>query len=330
MDLPLLSACFAAFSITLYVLLDGFDLGVGALLLLQPQEASRNHMVDSITPTWDGNETWLIMTGLTLLAGFPVAYGILMPAFYVPLIIMLLALGLRGVSFEFRSQMKRYRPRWDAVFSIGSIVAACMQGIIVGGLIQGVTIHGDAFGGDVFDCFRPFPLLCAASVLAGYVVLGACWLYLKTNEISRRFAERTLRFALPAFLVLFALACIAAALIQPEVRSAWEARTISLTAILGLMAIASIVLFNSIGKQSELRPLIAGLGMVGLGIGGLAVLIFPYIIPFRLSLWDAAASRLSQIFLLSGAGVVTPLVLAYSAFAYWLFRGKSPVKGWGL
>src|SRR3984957_16930007 len=150
MDLPLLSALFAGFSLMLYVLLDGFDLGVGALLLFQKQEEFRDNMIDSITPTWDGNETWLIMTGVTLLAGFPIAYGILMPAFYVPLVIMLLALGLRGVSFEFRPQMKGYRRHWDVVFGVGSIVTACMQGLILGGLIQGVTIRGEAFTGSVF------------------------------------------------------------------------------------------------------------------------------------------------------------------------------------
>src|SRR5438094_8305839 len=144
MDLPLISAVFAAFSITMYVLLDGFDLGVGALLLLQSHETSRNHMVDSITPTWDGNETWLVMTGVTLLAAFPVAYGIVMPAFYLPIIVMLLALGLRGVSFDFRYQVAGKRRRfWDIAFSVGSIVAASMQGLIVGGLIQGVAITGD-------------------------------------------------------------------------------------------------------------------------------------------------------------------------------------------
>jgi hypothetical protein len=172
MDMPLLCAGFAALSVTFYVLLDGFDLGVGALLLLQPHEPSRDHMVDSITPTWDGNETWLIMTGVTLLAAFPIAYGILMPALYIPIIVMLLALGLRGVSFEFRAQMKPYRRRWDVIFAIGSLTAACMQGLILGAMIEGISVDGVAFSGSVFDCFRPFPWLCALCVLEGYVVLA--------------------------------------------------------------------------------------------------------------------------------------------------------------
>jgi cytochrome d ubiquinol oxidase subunit II len=141
MHLPLLSAAFAALSLTFYVLLDGFDLGVGILLLFETDEQNRDHMIDSITPTWDGNETWLIMAGVTLLAGFPIAYGILMPALYVPLIIMLLALGLRGVTFEFRVQIKRLQRRWDIVFGIGSVLAAAMQGIVLGALIQGISVQ---------------------------------------------------------------------------------------------------------------------------------------------------------------------------------------------
>jgi cytochrome d ubiquinol oxidase subunit II len=175
---------------------------------------------------------------------------------------------------------------------------------------------------------RPFPILCAASVLFGYIVLGGCWLYLKTTEASRHFAERTLWLALPAFLMLFVLACLTAAFTQSEVRAAWKAHTVSLATIVGMMALAAIVLFASIGKRSELRPLVAAVSMVVLGIAGLALVIFPDIIPFRLSLWEASASRLSHVFLLSGAVFVTPVVLTYSAFAYWVFRGKTPAKGW--
>src|SRR5258705_7289629 len=159
MDLPVLSALFLTGALFLYVILDGFDLGVGALLLLEPDERHRDRMVDAIAPTWDGNETWLIMAGVAMLAGFPTAYSVLLPAFYLPLIIMLLALGLRGVSFEFRYQAEQGRRNWDIAFGLGSIVAALMQGFIVGGLIQGVTVDGEQFGGGVFDVFRPFALL---------------------------------------------------------------------------------------------------------------------------------------------------------------------------
>src|SRR6266403_3792920 len=160
MDLPLVSACFLGFALVLYMILDGFDLGVGILLLFQPATESRNHMVDSITPTWDGNETWLILAGVTLLAAFPLAYGILMPALYVPLIAMLLSLGLRGVSFEFRVQTKSLRPHWDRVFAIGSLLAALMQGMVVGTLLQGVAVQDNRYSGGPFDFLHPLPLIC--------------------------------------------------------------------------------------------------------------------------------------------------------------------------
>jgi cytochrome bd ubiquinol oxidase subunit II len=328
MDLPLLCAGFAALSVTLYVLLDGFDLGVGALLLLQPHEKSRDHMVDSITPTWDGNETWLIMTGVTLLAAFPVAYGILMPALYIPIIVMLLALGLRGVSFEFRAQMKPHRRRWDMIFAIGSIVAACMQGLILGALIDGVSVEGVAFSGSVFDCFRPFPVLCALCVLEGYVVLGGCWLQFKTSDLLHGFSVRTLRIALPLFLLTFFVVAGLALFVQPGIRAAWQTNPLLLGTVSCGLLIAASILFNSIGKRPDVRPLAAGMVMIACGIAGLAILLFPMVVPFRVSIWSASSSRLSQIFLLTGAIVVTPVVLGYSFFAYWVFRGKTPEKGW--
>jgi cytochrome d ubiquinol oxidase subunit II len=328
MNLPLLSACFAAMSVTFYVLLDGFDLGVGALLLLEPHEKSRDHMIDSITPTWDGNETWLIMTGVTLLAAFPIAYGILLPALYIPVIVMLLALGLRGVSFEFRSQMKRFRRRWDFIFGVGSIVAACMQGLILGALLQGVSVEGIAFSGSVFDCFRPFPLLCAVCVLAGYVVLGGCWLHFKTAALLQEFTVRTLRIALPVFIATFSATAVISFSIQPGIGAVWQMHFILLTTVSGTMLVAALILFGSINRRPDVRPFAAGVVMIAAGIVGLAILVFPNIVPFRVSLWDASASRLSQIFLLTGAVIVTPVVLAYSFFAYWVFRGKTPEKGW--
>ncbi|WP_263354778.1 cytochrome d ubiquinol oxidase subunit II [Acidicapsa acidisoli] len=328
MNLPLLCAGFAALSVTFYVLLDGFDLGVGALLLLQPHEKSRDHMVDSITPTWDGNETWLIMTGVTLLAAFPTAYGILMPALYIPIIVMLLALGLRGVSFEFRAQMKRYRRRWDAIFAIGSIVAACMQGLILGDVLQGISVDGVTFSGSVVDCFRPFPALCAICVVAGYVVLGGCWLQLKATALLHGFSARALHIALPLFFMSFCVAAGISLSVQPGILTAWQAHPILLAIASCTMLAATIVLFGSIGKRPDIRPLAAGLVMIAAGIAGIATIVFPMIVPFRVSIWTASSSHLSQIFVLTGAILVTPVVLGYSFFAYWVFRGKTPEKGW--
>jgi len=329
MNLPLVSALFAAFALTLYVMLDGFDLGVGALLLIQPDEKLRDRMVDAILPTWDGNETWLIMTGVSLLAAFPIAYGILLPAFYLPLIAMLLALGLRGVSFEFRFQADRGRRNWDIAFGVGSIVAALAQGVMLGGLIQGVAVAGgERFDGSVFDVFRPFALLAGLAVLAGYTVLGGGWLHLKSTGALRTFSERMLRLATPVFVALAAAVCIAAAAIQPGVRAAWSAHEIPLALISGLFLVAAVLLMRAIGGRVDGRPFFLGLALFALGVAGLGVMIFPDIVPFRLSLWAAASSTLSHVFLLVGAAIVTPVVLAYSAFSYRVFRGKTPAEGW--
>jgi cytochrome bd ubiquinol oxidase subunit II len=329
MDLPLFSGAFAALAIALYVMLDGFDLGVGALLITEPDESLRDQLIDSIMPMWDANETWLVMTGVILLAAFPVAYGILMPAFYLPLIIMLLSLGLRGVSFDFRFQaVGRSRRFWDVAFSLGSIAAASMQGLILGGLFQGVTITGHEFSGSVFDIFHPFPIVTAIAVLAGYVVLGGGWLHLKATAAVRTLAERRLRRATPIFVGLAMATCIAAALVQPGVKAAWAAHFASLITIAVLFFAVSIILMTAIGGQSDILPFLLALLQFALGIAGTVLVIFPDIVPFRLTVWDASSSRLSQVFLLTGAIVVTPVILAYSAFAYSVFRGKTPEKGW--
>ena len=329
MDLPLLSFSFLVFALALYVILDGFDLGVGILLLLQPASASRDHMVDSITPTWDGNETWVIMAGVTLLAAFPIAYSILLPAFYLPVIVMLLALGFRGVSFEFRMQPGRHRRKWDVAFAVGSAVAAFMQGLIVGGLIQGVTVQNQRFTGSVLNIVHPLPLISGVALLFGYAVLGAGWLKLKSNPSVQRFASRSLRIAAPVFAALFGTGCIYAFNIQPAIRLHWASHGIALSCLVGLFAVVAATLTVLPENSSPALPFSLGLCLFVVGISGMALIVFPYIVPFSLSLWDTASSSTSQQFILIGAAFVTPVVLAYSVFAYWIFRGRTPEKGWG-
>jgi cytochrome bd ubiquinol oxidase subunit II len=328
MDLPLFSATFLAFALTLYVFLDGFDLGVGILLLFQPDPASRDHMVDSITPTWDGNETWIIMAGITLLAAFPIAYSILLPALYLPVILMLLALGFRGVSFEFRVQTSRHRRKWDVAFAIGSLVAAFMQGLIAGCLIQGVKVRDLRFTGSVLDILHPLPMISGVTLAVGYTVLGGGWLRLKSNLLLQEFARRSLRVSAPVFAVLFGIACLYSAQIQPGVRSQWTLHPIALPCLLGLFAIAVGALAVLSERVRPAIPLVLGLFLFVVGISGMALIVFPNIVPFTVSLWDAASSSASQEFVLIGATIVTPVVLGYSAFAYWVFRGRTPEKGW--
>ncbi len=328
MDLPLLSAFFTVFALTVYTLLDGFDLGVGALLLLQPDEKLRDRMIDSILPTWDGNETWLIMAGVALLAAFPIAYGLLLPAFYLPLIAMLLALGLRGVSFEFRYQTSQGRGLWDIAFSVGSIIAALMQGLIVGGLVQGVAVDGTAFSGNVFDVFRPFAVLTALSVLMGYLVLGSGWLHLKGSASLQEFVARTLRVSVVAFVVLAVAVCATAPCVQPALVTAWHQHAIALGCLSATFLFAGIGLFRAVDGALALVPFALGLTMFSVALVGLVTAVYPDIVPFRLSIWQAASATRSHVFLLTGAAIVTPVVLGYSAFAYRVFRGRTPEEGW--
>ena len=328
MSMPLFSACFAAFALTLYVLLDGFDLGVGILLLFERHEKVRDHMMDSITPTWDGNETWLIMTGVVLLAAFPIAYGILMPALYIPIIVMLLSLGLRGVSFEFRSQIKRLRRHWDIAFAAGSAVAAVMQGMILGALLQGVAVKDGSFAGHVSDFFTPYTLLCGLTVPLAYALLGAGWLRYKGTEILHSFSARAISLLIPLFALFFGLTSLSSLHVQPAMVTVWQQHSILLGSLTLIMLLSGLWMASSGRTHSDLSPFLVSLLLVAAGVVGLAVIAYPNIVPFRLSLWDAASSRLSQIFVLVGACTVTPLVLGYSFFAYWVFRGKTPRKGW--
>lgn len=328
MNLPLFSAAFAAVALTFYVLLDGFDLGVGILLLFQKHEQIRDHMIDSITPTWDGNETWLIMAGVTLLAGFPIAYGILMPALYLPLIVMLLALGLRGVTFEFRVQIKQLRRTWDIVFGIGSCIAAAMQGIVLGALIQGVSVQATSFKGGVLDCFSLFSCFCGACVMLVYALLGAAWLQLKGSENLARFSKQVVQILLPLFAILFGGTTALSFRVQPGIAVAWQTHAAFLVLCSVAMLSAAIVVAWARTKDFPATSLSATMLMTASGIAGLAALVYPNIVPFRMSIWEASSSHLSQVFLMTGVCLVAPVVLGYSLFAYWIFRGKTPQKGW--
>ena len=331
MDLPLLSALFLVFAVALYVMLDGFDLGVGVLLLLQSEERLRDRMVDSIAPTWDGNETWLVMAGVALLAAFPIAYGVLLPALYVPICLMLLALGFRGVSIEFRSQAVATRRIWDGLFSVGSITAAAAQGVVLGALIQGIAVSGEDFAGGPLDAFTPFTLLTAATVVAGYALLGSAWLFMKGEAAVAAFAERAVSRLTPLFLVLGVVTCLMAYIVQPGVAVAWRERTYALAGATGSFAFAALVLVIADLRRQQGRaalPFVATLALFASSIAGLGIAIYPNVVPFRMTLWQAASTTSSHAFFLIGAAVVTPFVLGYSIFAYRVFRGRTPAGGW--
>jgi cytochrome bd ubiquinol oxidase subunit II len=330
MDLPLLSALLLVFALTMYVMLDGFDLGVGALLLAQRDERVRNRMVDAIAPTWDGNETWLVLAALTVFAGFPGAYGILVPAFYIPVIVMLLALGLRGVSFEFRHNSAMSRRRWDIVFAGGSLVAALAQGLVVGGLIQGVDTDLDSFGGSPLDTFSPFCLLIGVTVVTGYATLGVGWLRLKGEDATRAFARSYQRWLPLAFLLLAIISGVIAVTIQPHLAVSWRDHRIALSfCLLAFTGCAlGIAWFARRNDADDRIGFGLALAMMLSGMLALGLSFFPYVVPFRITLWQAASGPSTLVFLLIGALVVTPVILTYSAFAYRVFRGRTPAEGW--
>jgi cytochrome bd ubiquinol oxidase subunit II len=330
MDLPLLSALFLLFALTMYVLLDGFDLGVGALLLAQQDERARNRMVDAIAPTWDGNETWLIMAAVTLLAGFPRAYGILVPAFYIPVVLMLLSLGLRGVSFEFRHNSATARRRWDVVFAGGSLVAALAQGLVVGGLMQGVDTDLDSFGGSPLDTFSPFCLLTGVTVVAGYATLGVGWLRLKGDDATRAFAMRYQRWLPLAFLGLTILTGVIAWTIQPHLAVSWRDHRIALSICLVAFAGCALGIAWFAGRHDADDRIGFGLALAMMlsAVVALGHSFFPNVVPFRITLWQAASGASTHEFLLIGALVTTPVILAYTTFAYRVFRGRTPAEGW--
>jgi cytochrome d ubiquinol oxidase subunit II len=330
MDLPLLSALFMLFALAMYVVLDGFDLGVGALLFAQRDQRTRDRMVDAIAPTWDGNETWLVMAGITLLAGFSIAYGILIPAFCIPITAMVVALGLRGVSFEFRHNSTKLRRRWDAVFAGGSLVAGLAQGVIIGGLIQGVAIDRNEFVGSPLDTFSLFTLLTGVTVVAGYATLGVGWLRLKGEDTTRAFARRHQRWLPLAFLGLTMATSLVAATVQPSLVGSWPDHRVALswcflTFILCALGIAWIARRDDVDDRIGFG---LALAMMLSGVVVLSISFFPNVIPFRMSLWDAASGPETQEFVLIGALIATPVILAYTSFAYWVFHGRTPADGW--
>jgi cytochrome d ubiquinol oxidase subunit II len=322
LDLALLSAGVAGLAVTLYVLLDGFDLGVGVLLLTTQDTRLRNQLVDTIAPTWDGNETWLIMAGVVLLGAFPVAYGILLPAFYLPLLIMLIALGCRGVSFEFRVQPGAWTQVWDRAFAWGSGMAAFCQGIVVGAALQGVRVEEGHFAGSVLDLLRPYPLLLGITLLMGYITLGATWVHFRTSGALHRHAKRLLHAFLPLFAVLGLLAVGFAPAAQDEIGTRWEMHGHAFVLLTLAFLLALVLAYRALHRPPDAAPFAYTIGAFLIGIAGLVAVIFPNIIPFRVSLWEAAAPRGSQLFLLIGVIFVMPVVLGYSYFAYHVFRGK--------
>ncbi len=321
--LPVIWAALIGTAVAMYVILDGFDLGIGILFPFTRNESERDQMMRSIAPFWDGNETWLVLGGGGLWVAFPTAYAVIMPAFYLPVIVMLLALVFRGVAFEFRLVSKS-KTAWNFAFVAGSTLAAFSQGVILGALIQGVTVQNGAFAGGHFDWATPFALLCGFSLIAGYALLGAAWLIMKTEGPVTERARGQAKICL-----LLVLGCMGAVslwtpLSIPRIAERWfsSPNIFFLWPVPVLTALVAFGLWRWIEARRDVLPFVASIALFLLGYLGLVISSYPYLVPPSLTVWDTAAVPASQIFMLIGTLFLLPIVLGYVVFIYWLFRGK--------
>jgi len=330
-DLPFIWAGLIAFAVLAYVMLDGFDLGVGILFPFSKSEHDRDLMMNSVAPVWDGNETWLVLGGGGLMAVFPLAYAVVFPALYVPLMAMLLGLVLRGVAFEFRWRTKRGQFLWDWAFSGGSITAALAQGFALGALVQGIPVLGRAYSGGWWDWLTPFSAFTGLAVVVGYALLGATWLVMKTEGPLQDKALAQARVTAMATLVLLGLVSLWTPFLRPEYFGRWFTfPTLIFSAVVPLLVAACAYgLYTGLRDRLDYRPFLSSLGIFVLCFAGLGISFYPNIVPPSLSIWDAAAPDKSLRFLLVGIVVLMPLILIYTAYSYWVFRGKvNPEEGY--
>ena len=322
--LPLVWAALIGIAVALYVILDGFDLGLGILYQLEPKENCRDLMMNSVAPFWDGNETWLVLGGAGLLVAFPLAYAVIMPGLYLPIIIMLLGLVFRGVAFEFRWAAKPRHEFWDNAFSWGSIVATFMQGVVLGGYLQGIEVKDKAFAGGSLDWFAPFPLFTGVALLGGYALLGATWLVMKVDGPLAEDARGWAKKLLPAVLVIMAIISLWTPLAFERIADRWFAwpNILYLSPVPIATAILAWACWHGLNTGREVMPFLCAVGLFLLGFVGLAISNVPYLVPPSITIREAAAVPQSQIFTLIGVLIMLPVILGYTVFVYWTFRGK--------
>jgi cytochrome bd ubiquinol oxidase subunit II len=313
-----------AVGVFLYVALDGFDLGVGMLYNFAPDRRTRELVMNSIAPIWDGNETWLILGSVGLFAAFPVAFAIIIPAVYFPILLMLLALIFRGLAFEFRYRDAEHRTFWDHGFAAGSALAAFAQGVVLGAFIQGFQVEGRQFVGGSFDCFTPFSIFTGAALMSGYALLGAGWLIVKTEGDLQDWARALGRRCLIGVTLAIAIVSLWTPFIDTHIAARWFTwPNIAILAPVPLIT-AGLVWYEwrSLNDRSEYAPFLAALGLFVMSYLGIAISLWPMIVPGHFTFEQAAASQSTQAFLLIGTLVLLPIILVYTAWSYWVFRGK--------
>lgn len=330
LDLTIIWAFVIAIAIAAYVVMDGFDLGIGILFPAFRVGKERDQAMNAIAPVWDGNETWLVLGGGGLLAAFPLAYAIILPALYAPIVAMLLGLVFRGVAFEARWRDPAHRKGWDMAFFAGSLVATFAQGVTLGALLQGITIEGRAYAGGWWDWLTWFSLLTGAALVAGYALLGSTWLIWKTEGRLNADARRFARISYPLLILAFGAVSLATPFIEGKYYERWfEYPGLLVTIPMPLVVlVVGLLGWRSLKRTADHMPFVWSLLLFLLAMIGLGISIWPDVIPGRVTIWEAAAPEKSQIFMLVGAAVLVPVILIYTAWAYWVFRGKVGEEGY--
>jgi cytochrome d ubiquinol oxidase subunit II len=318
-----------AFGVAMYVLMDGFDLGLGILYPFAPTDRDRDVMMNSVAPIWDFNETWLILGGAGLFAAFPVAYTTVLPALYLPILIMLVALIFRGVAFEFRFKARTSRWLWDRSFHFGSLLATFMQGVVLGAFLEGIDIEGRTYVGGMFDWLTPFSLLVGLGLVFGYALLGATWLIWRAEDRLQDWARGVTGLLLYAVLAFIVLVSVLTPTMDERIAARWFdwPNVAYLAPVPILTAGIAVALFRSASGEGEVRPFVLAMALFLLSYLGLAISLWPYLIPYSTTIWEAASPPETQMFLLVGMVFLLPTMIAYTVYCYWVFRGKVGHEG---
>ncbi|MBA3030899.1 MAG: cytochrome d ubiquinol oxidase subunit II [Desulfobacteraceae bacterium] len=330
LNLPLIWYGLIAVAIFLYVLLDGFDLGVGILFPFAPSDQCRDRLMNSIAPFWDGNETWLVLGGGGLFAAFPLAYSVIMPALYIPIILMLLGLIFRGVAFEFRFKADKSKKIWDYAFHFGSLGATFMQGMVLGTFVQGIPVTGRSFSGGPYDWLNAYSVMTGIAMIFGYALLGATWVVMKTEGTTQEWARKSAGYVLGYVGLFLVMVSISMPVMNPEIRKLWFSlpNVFLLFPIPCVTLIFFIMIWKDLYKGFETRPFVLSLGVFTTAYLGLGISLWPWLIPFEITYQQAAAVPESLSLLLVGTGIMLPVVLGYVAYSYYLFRGKVTHEGY--
>lgn len=324
-DLSVIWAAVIGFGIIMYVILDGFDLGIGILFPWVKSQAHKDIMMHSIAPLWDGNETWLVLGGAGLFAAFPRAYATVLSALYLPLILFLVGLILRGVAFEFRFKTLKHKYIWDYSFALGSILATFMQGILLGHFVEGLPFNNGRYAGTAYSWLTPFSLMTGLAMVFGYALLGATWLIMKTEDELQRWCNKIARKLIWVLLFFVVLVSLWTPMMQPEIASRWFSwpNILYLSPVPVHTVLLALGLFWSLRTRHEIMPFICSIGLFILSYTGLAISLWPYVVPRTMTIWDAASPPDSQLFTLTGVLFLLPIILAYTLHSYWVFRGKT-------